>query len=245
MKLGLQLYSLRNVIEKDVPAALEKVADIGFKTVEFAGYYGIEAREMKKLLDGCGLKAVSTHIGMKDIGEGLEKQIEYNLEVGNRTLIVAWSDMKSTEACKAISEQINAAVKTCEKYGVALGYHNHAHEFAPIGQGRRMIDLFAEETAESLKFEFDVYWAAFAGADPAEYVKKYAGRQTHMHLKEMAEDPRRNVELGDGVIDFKTLITEGKKAGVREFILEQEEYTMPPMESCRRSFEGAKKLGLL
>ena len=246
MELGLQLYSLRDVIGDDVDGTIRKVAEMGYKTVEFAGYYGKSAAEMKKLLDDCGLRAVSTHISLELITEHFDEQLEYNLAVGNRNLILPWGGMKNGDDCKRIGEILNVAAQKAAKYGAFVGYHNHAYEFEGVENGERFIDILARETDPSVTFEFDVYWVSFGGASPEEYIKKYADRQRVMHLKELSRDePKRNVEIGDGCIDFAGIIKLGKQVGVRDFIVEQEAYTMPQLDSCSRSFKGVEKLGVL
>lgn len=246
MELGLQLYSLRGIVENDTARTLEQVAKMGYSKVEFAGYYGLKADEMAKMLAANGLRAVSTHVSTKAIEENLDQEIEYNLAVGNHDLVVAYSGIQNAEDTKKLAELLSKSAAKCAEYDMHIGYHNHNHEFERTDGGVKLIDLLAEYSDKSVQFEFDVYWVSFAGSDPMEYLKKYAGRQRLMHLKELSKDePKRNVEIGDGKIDFASLITEGKKLGILNFIVEQEAYTMPQLESCARSLEGIKKLGLL
>jgi len=247
MGFGIQLFSLRDVIKEDVAGTLKKVGQMGYSEVEFAGYYGLKPAEMKKLLDDSGLKAVSTHIGKEAISERLDAEIEYNLAVGSTNIVLASGGMETADDVKAIAEILSKAAEKGAKSGVTIGYHNHAYEFERTVNGKRFIDLLAEESDKRVTFEFDVYWVAFAGVDPLEYVKKYAGREVLMHMKELGivNGEKKNVEVGDGTIDFKSLITTGKQIGIKHFIVEQEGYTMPVIESCARSAQGVKKLGLL
>ena len=246
MNLGIQLYSLRDIVNDDPAGLLRRVARMGYREVEFAGYYGLPSGEMKKLLDDTGLTAVSTHIGYEALTERLKQEIEYNLAVGVHDIVLAWSPMENPEDVRRIADGVGKAAQIAAPYGVRIGYHNHGHEFSRTENGERYIDLFARSTDPAVQLEFDVYWVTYGGADPLEYVRKYVGRQSLMHLKEMAADePMRNVEIGDGKIDFKSLITLGKSVGVKHFIVEQEAYTMPVVDSCTRSFQGIEKLGVL
>lgn len=247
MGFGIQLYSLREIIAKDVAGTLKKVAKMGYTEVEFAGYYDLKAAEMKKILDDSGLTAVSAHVGPDGVGENLDAEIEYNLAVGSKNIVLASGGMETADDVKRIAELLSDAAEKGAKYGVTIGYHNHDYEFTRRAGNKRFVDLLAEETDKKVTFEFDVYWVTFAGADPMEYVKKYAGREVLMHLKELAvvDGEKKNVELGDGVIDFKSLITTGKQIGIKHFIVEQEGYTMPVLDSCARSARGILKLGVL
>ena len=246
MGFGIQLYSLRDVIKDDVAGTFKKVGQMGYTEVEFAGYYGLKPAEMNKLLDDSGLKAVSTHVGVDGVGKNLDAEIEYNLAVGNTNIVLAGGGMETAEDVKKIAELLSNAAEKGAKNGLKVGYHNHAYEFERTAGDKRFIDLLAEESDPRVTFEFDVYWVKFAGVDPMEYVKKYAGREVLMHLKELAvvNGEKKNVELGDGIIDFKSLITTGKQIGIKHFIVEQEGYTMPVLDSCARSAQGLIKLGL-
>lgn len=246
MGFGIQLYSLRDVIKEDVAGTLKKVGKMGYTEVEFAGYYDLKAAEMKKILDDSGLKAVSAHVGVDGVGKDLDAQIEYNLAIGSKNIVLASGGMQTADDVKKIAELLSNAAEKGAKSGVTIGYHNHDYEFTRMAGNKRFIDLLAEETDKKVTFEFDVYWVTFAGADPMDYVKKYAGREVLMHLKELAiiNGEKKNVELGDGIIDFKSLITTGKQIGIKHFIVEQEGYTMPVLDSCARSAQGLLKLGL-
>lgn len=246
MNLALQLYSLREVFPADVAGTMKKVAEMGYKEVEFAGYYGLGSAEMKKLLDDCGLKAVSTHVGTDAIRNRLKEEIEFNLAVGNKNIVLASTPMENPEQVKQAAELLSQAAETAAGYGVTIGYHNHGYEFERTENGVRYIDLLAKYSSQKVNFQFDVYWVTYGGADPMEYVAKYAGRECLMHLKELAKDePKRNVEIGSGKIDFASLIQLGKKIGIEHFIVEQEAYTLPALESCKASFEGVRRLGVL
>ena len=241
-EVGLQLYSLREETEKDFCATVEKVAKMGYTGVEFAGYGGLKPAALAQLLKDNGLAAYGTHFGaLPKTDAELDAQIEMNLALGNPYLVCPWHDMKTRDDALRLAEIMNETAAKLKPHGLRLGYHNHAHEFAKDGDDTLM-DVLMENTEKEIFAEFDVFWVAYAGYDPVEYIRKYAGRQPLMHLKELAADRRANVELGTGILDFAAIIRAGREAGVEHFIIEQEEYTLPPLESCKASLDAVLKL---
>ena len=217
--LSIQLYSLRS--DKDFEGSFEKLAKIGYTGVEFAGYHNLDAQEMKKLLDNNGLKAVGTHIGVDKMLNEPEKEIEYNLAVGNKNLIVPYCPIKSKDDTLKLAEDFNKFGEICKKYGAVFGYHNHAHEFA-LDNGEYLFDILMDNTSPDLvKAEIDVFWVAYAGLDVLETLKKYKSRLPLIHLKELENmETRANVSLGKGIIDFKAIKEQYSDA---TFIVEQEQ----------------------
>ena len=241
-EVGLQLYSLREETEKDFCATVEKVAKMGYTGVEFAGYGGLKPAALAQLLKDNGLAAYGTHFGaLPKTDAELDAQIEMNLALGNSYLVCPWHDMKTRDDALRLAEIMNETATKLKPHGLRLGYHNHAHEFAKDGDNTLM-DVLMENTEKEIFAEFDVFWVAYAGYDPVEYIRKYAGRQPLMHLKELAADRRANVELGTGVLDFAAIIRAGQQAGTEHFIIEQEEYTLPPLESCKASLDAVLRL---
>lgn len=245
MGISLQLYSMRDI--KEAPEKLLKqVADMGYTGVEMAGYYDLKSGELKKLLDDNGLAAVGTHLGADPLRNHLEQEMDFNLGIGNHRLVCAGYKMDSFDDVKRAAELFSEAAEKAKKLGVKIGYHNHAYEFEIQSDGRRYIDVLKQETSPDVFFEFDVYWVSFADADPLATIKANQGCVELMHLKELSADlPKRNVEIGSGKLDFATIIKAGQACGTKEFIVEQEAYTMPVAESCQASFLALKKLNLI
>lgn len=240
--VGLQVYSMRDVLQDDYKKKIETIAQMGYKGVEFAGYAGLKPAEMARLLKDNGLEAYGTHFGqLPKTDAELDAEIEMNLAVGNKYLVCPWHDMKTRDDALRLAEIMNQTVEKLSKAGMRLGYHNHAHEFAVDG-GETLMDTLLKNTDEAIFAEFDVFWVAYAGYDPVEYIRKYAGRQPLMHLKELAADRKANVELGTGVLDFAAIIQAGQAAGTEHFIIEQEEYTLPVIDSCKASLDAVLKL---
>lgn len=231
-KLGLQLYSLREETERDFCGTVEKVAGMGYTGVEFAGYGGLKPAEMAKLLKDNNLEAYSTHFGaLPKTDAELDAEIEMALACGYRHLVCPGHSMKTHDDALRFAEILNQTAEKLRPHGLQIGYHNHAHEFVVDG-GEILMETVLKNTERDVFAEFDVFWIAYAGYDPIRFINRYAGRQPLMHLKELGPDRKANVECGSGVLDFPAIITAGKNAGVQHFIVEQEQYTLPPLESC-------------
>lgn len=240
--VGLQLYSLREETKADFAGTVRKVAQMGYKGVEFAGYGGLTPNEMAKLLKECGLEAWGSHIGAlpKD-DKALEAEIEMNLAVGSRYLVCPYAAMKTRDDALRLADVMNETAMKLRKVGLRLGYHNHAHEFVQDG-GEYLLDTLLTHVEEDIFLEADVFWVAYAGEDPMKYIAKYPRRQPLIHLKELGADGKSNVEAGTGVLDFAGIVRKAYDMGVEHFIVEQEEYTMPPLESCKASLDALLRL---
>lgn len=225
---SLQLYSLRDI--PDLRQRIRIAAEAGYTGVEFADYGGIPADEMKALLAGHGLRGAGSHISAELLKTDLDGCIRYCTQAGITSAACPWLDLKTVQdALEAAAFLENCAARFAEA-GIPFAYHNHHHEFA-APEGRYLLEILMEHT-QRLGFELDVYWAAYAGVDPAAFIRKHAGRFPLLHFKEMGKE-RKNVELGSGVLDFAELAALGIQQGTKEIIVEQEEYTMPPEDSVR------------
>jgi len=246
MNISVQLYTLREETERSFAGTLEAVAKIGYKGVEFAGYGGIAAKEMKKYLDGFGLKAAGSHVGLDLLTRNLDEVIEYNLEIGNKYIICPWNGYKEKEDYIKTAELFNEIGRKCKENGLAFGYHNHSHEFETF-DGEYGLDIIYKKTDPRLVIaEIDTYWAYYAGVNPVDYIRKYNGRCPLIHLKDMeAGEGRDFAEVGSGIIDIKSIIQAGKDAGCEWFIVEQDVCKRPALESVKISFENLKKMNII
>lgn len=241
-QFSIQLYSVRDVTEKDFVGTLKQLANMGYLGVEFAGFGGISAKDMKSCLDSFGLKAVASHVGFDELkGDNLKRQIEYHNIIGAEYIVCPWYKAASIDEVNVLSEVLNTAGEICKSYGIKVGYHNHAHEFEKH-EGRFYLDHIMDRTqADLVKLELDVYWAEYAGVDCFEYLRKHSDRTELLHLKQIGEN-KKNVDLPDGSIDMKRLIEQGLGLGVKHFIVEQEEYKHSSLESARVNIEYLLKL---
>ncbi len=243
--IGIQLYSLREETEKDFVGTLEKVAEIGFEGVEFAGYADIDAPTMKGHLDRLGLKPVSSHVPLEKLESDLEGEIAYAKSLGMKHIVCPWATFENKmEDVDALADTLTKAGKRCQEEGITLSYHNHDHEFVKIDD-KYILDLLFEKTTEdNLKAELDLCWVSRGGVDVVEYVQKYSGRCPLLHAKDYVVEPKfRQVEVGTGLVNLKGVQQVAKDVGVQWIIVEQEEYTMDPFESIKISLGNLKKLG--
>jgi sugar phosphate isomerase/epimerase len=242
--VALQLYTVRDESARDFAGALRRVAQIGYTAVEFAGYGGLAADEVQALLHETGLRAASTHVGLAALDADLDHQIDYCLAIGCQYLVLPWLEpgRRGADAMRALAPRLNEFGRRCRERGVVFGYHNHEFEFAR-SDGRYLLDRLLDATDPALVvLELDVYWAAYAGADPAAYLRQRAGRVPLVHLKAMAPN-RSFVEVGDGTLDLPGIFAAAEDGGVRWYIVEHDRPSMPSLESARRSLQNLRGMG--
>jgi sugar phosphate isomerase/epimerase len=228
--LGLQLWSVRHLLEKDLPGTLKQIKAWGIDDVESAGFYERSAAEFASELEKAGLGCPSMHIGWDALDQDLDGVIADAEVVGATTIIqpslphatrgsaTREEMLRAAEAFARWSERIRAA-------GKRFGYHIHGQEFGPATEGT-LFDTFAEEVGPDVGFELDVFWAVSGGADPLELMRRYAGRIWYTHLKDMSKEDLEgedaNVVLGTGRIDVAGIVKAGPSAGVEIHVLEDE-----------------------
>ena len=233
-RVAIQLYSIRDLMEKDVFSTLEAVKAAGYSGVEFAGFFDTPAAAMRKKLDELSLSVAGTHTGIQLLSDDqIDSTIAYNLEIGNHTIVIPGLPVEMTEsydACLRTCEQFNKIADKLEKNGLQLYYHNHYREFETFN-GKYMLDIFMENTPK-LGMELDCYWIIYAGVDALPYLKKYGKRCDLLHIKDMLPDADKTcTEVGNGIIDYSAIIQQGKANDTKWFILEQEAFAMPELES--------------
>ena len=244
--IGLQLYTVRNQMEKDFDDTLAKVASTGFKEVEFAGYYNRTPQQVKSVLSANGLTSPSAHVSLKALSDDWQKTIETAAAIGHRYLICAYlvpEERKSLDDYKRHADTFNRAGEACKKAGIQFGYHNHDFEF-PALDGSVPFDLLLQKTDPKLvKIELDLYWIIKAKQDPLKYFAAHPGRFPLLHVKDMDNTPKQFfTEVGRGVIDFKPIFAQSGKAGVKHYFVEQDQCPGSPLDSIKVSFEYLSKL---
>jgi sugar phosphate isomerase/epimerase len=237
-KIGLQLYTLRDMMKRSVPRTLEAVAKAGYKEVEFAGYFNVTSRQIRQLLDANGLTSPSAHVQMTDLGPSWEVMLEDANIVGQKYLTVAWIDAsdRTLDGYKRIADRLNEAGIKAIGEGVQLAFHNHAYGFDPIA-GQIPYEILLRQTdPRYLVMEADVFWMRQAKQDPLSWFARYPGRFHMLHLKDMGPPPKnRMLDVGKGVIDWRTLLSRSKAAGVRHYFVEHDEPS-DPIASIRSSY---------
>jgi len=245
-KIGVQLYTVRGEMAKDFEGSLQKVAGIGYKEVEFAGYYNKTPNEVKAILDRHGLSAPAAHAPLTDIQTKLDATIESAKAIGHRFLICPYLDAKDRRTLddyKRHAETFNRAGEACHKAGIQFGYHNHDFEFE-AKDGKLPFDVLLAETDKNLvKMELDLYWISKAGQNPLAYLEKYPDRFALFHVKEMDNTPKQGItEVGRGVIDFKTIFAKAPRGAIKHYFVEQDTTPGSPFDSIKVSFDYLKQL---
>ena len=257
-KVGLQLYTLRDVIAKDPDGILKKVADIGYKEVESFGYadgkfFGKTPKEFAAKLKELGLTTPSGHYatgkatkGNGTLTDGWERAVADAAEIGQKYMVCAYlspAERTKLDDYKQFADLFNKSAETCRASGIQFAYHNHDFEFKPM-EGQVPYDLLLKETDPKLvKMELDLYWAAFAGQDPVALFKKHPGRFPLWHVKDMAKTPKREfAEVGTGSINFQRIFNAKKTAGMTNYFVEQDVCKRPPLEAIAISYKNVQKL---
>lgn len=256
-KIGLQLYTLRNVLNNsNVAEVLEKIACIGYKELEIFGYtaankfWGLEPRPFKQLLLANGLSAPAAHISFENFLTGsneeeLKVACEAAKQVGNDFIVVAWLDEKFRQTgtdYNRIAEKLNKAGAIAKQYGLQLAYHNHDFEFTKLGKETSGYDIILGNTDKNLvHLELDLYWVTKAGKDPVQIFRENPGRFPMWHIKDMDKLTGDFKEVGQGIIDFKRLFDYKKIAGLQHIFIEQDEVKKDVFESIEESFAYVKK----
>ncbi|XEC92890.1 sugar phosphate isomerase/epimerase family protein [Paenibacillus tarimensis] len=249
MKIGLQLYTVRNNTQQDFAGTLREIAAMGYEGVEFAGYGGIAADEMKAILDGLNLQAIGSHISLERLNDDLEGEINYLKTIGAKYGIVpfvAEEDRKDAEAWQKIIDRLDTYGEQFRKQGLSFAYHNHAFEFEEkIGASFVFDSMYEQVSPDRLQVEMDLGWVQFAGQDPLGYIAKYKGRLPLLHLKDFrkgtVEQGIDTVELGRGDLDLPSIIAAAEQADVEWIIVEQDNCANPPIESVRTSRDWLKQ----
>jgi sugar phosphate isomerase/epimerase len=241
--VGVQLYSVRADCAKDLPGVLKALAAMGYTGVEFAGYYGRTAEELRKMLDDDGLKCYGTHVDLNALQpDNLEKTVAFAKTLGCKMIVVPWLPVEKRNSRAAILDTakfFDETAKRVARDGMLLGWHNENYEFKPV-EGETIWDTFWANAGKTVEMQFDTGNALSAGAQAAPYLMKYPRRVVSVHLKDYsAANP--NALLGEGDEHWNEVIPILKnKTATRWFIVEQESYGDPPLvcvEKCLRNFE--------
>ncbi len=244
--VGLELYSVRDSLQKDPEGTIRAVAKMGYQDVEFYAPYfewsEAQAKQMRKLLDDLGLRCYSTH-NDEDFfsAQKIDKARDLNKILGAKYLVQAWSDPKpGLDAWKQVADNLNAASEKLQSSGLNVGYHNHDAEWKPV-EGKRPIEIIASNTKPSVMLQLDVGTCLEAGADPVAWIKANPGRIRSIHCKDWSPDPNVGYKtlFGEGKADWKGIFHAAENGGGVEFyLIEQEGSRYPELETARRCLEA-------
>ena len=266
--VGYQLYSAREDVERDMGKVFGELKTFGYDGVEFAGFFGKSAEEIKQMLDENGLAAVSSHVPVQAIEQDMFGTIAYHQKLGCKYIAVPYLDAEHRPGAAGFPEMIRLIYRfgrLCREAGIQLLYHNHDFEFVNISDLYGLDFLYQAVDADILKTEIDVCWVKYAGVDPAAYLRKYAGRTPVVHLKDyvgvkgegtpygligQAKKADENVAFefrpfGHGSQNAKAVVEAGIEAGAEWFVVEQDLwYERTPMEAAKMSIDTLYDLGL-
>ena len=246
---GLQLYTVRDLFEKDPRGTLKQIAAMGYKQVEgyerAAGiFWGLTNIEFKNYMDELGMTFISSHC---EIEKDFEKKAEEAAAIGMKYLIYNWPfSQQPIDEYKKKAELFNKCGEVCKKVGIHFAYHNYESSFQLVN-GIYPHDLLMKETDPSLvDHQMDIYWVVSAGQDPETWLKKYPGRFRLSHIKDRVNGTTKKedtCDLGTGSIDFPSILKTAKENGMKYFIVEQEHYpNSTPMKSAEADAEYMRKL---
>jgi sugar phosphate isomerase/epimerase len=250
-RLGVQLYTVRDLLAKDFEGTLAKVAGAGYKEVEFAGYFDRKPQDVKTILDRIGLAAPSMHIDYGSLGaDKLPKIIEDSHTIGHQFIVNPWIDeqmRKEPDVWKRIAATFNRVGETTKKAGIQFAYHNHHFEFVPANGVRPIETILTECDPKLVKIEMDLCWTTVAGADPLTYFSRYPGRFPLVHVKGLKRVPAGDppvpfekaipeiTDVGNNdIINWKRIFAKSQQAGIQHYFVEHDA-PASPIESIEKS----------
>jgi sugar phosphate isomerase/epimerase len=241
-RVGLQLYTVRDAMAKDVPGTLARVAQIGYKEVEFAGYFGKTPHEIHELLEKYHLTAPSSHVSYPDGGDGWKKAVAEAKEVGHQYVTVPWTPeekRQGPDAWKRVADDFNQAAKVAHASGLRFAYHNHDYELVKSGDVLPFDALLQYTDPKLVEFEMDLYWMVHGGADPLTYFQRFPGRFTMVHVKDAMPAPALTMtDVGKGTIDFKKIFAWDAAHGahIKHYFVEHDQ-PADPFASIETSYK--------
>jgi sugar phosphate isomerase/epimerase len=226
-RIGVQLYTVRDAVQRDFEGTLARVAAVGYQEVEFAGYAGRTAAQVRDALRRAGLSAPSAHVPLAALGQGWNRVLDDAHTIGHRYLVMPWLDEKdrpNLDAYRRIADRLNRAGEMASRAGLRLGYHNHAFEFTEV-ENRLPYDVLLEATDPAhVLLELDLYWITKGGQDPLAYFADWPGRFRLVHVKDSAGPPEhRMADVGSGTIEWARIFAHRKQAGIEHFFVERDD----------------------
>jgi sugar phosphate isomerase/epimerase len=243
-RIGLQLYTVRDKMKTDVEGTLAAVAAVGYKEVEFAGYFDKSPADIRAMLDRHGLTSPAVHVGSIS-PDAWRTSLDAAKAIGHNYIVVPWipaERRQNLDGYKRVAEDFNRVAALARDAGVQFAYHNHDFEFVPT-EGRIPLDVLLENTDPKLvQLEMDLYWITKGGQDPLKYFERWPGRVPLVHVKDSQGAPEhRMVEVGAGKIDFKRIFARSAQAGIRHYFVEHDE-PADPLASIKASYDYLKRL---
>jgi sugar phosphate isomerase/epimerase len=244
VKIGLQLYTLRDMMAVSLPATLKLVAAVGYKELEFAGYFDHKSSEIRTILQNEGLTAPSAHIPLTAFDSSVNAVIDHALEVGHKYIVIPYltEEQRGTgiDVYKKLAERCNGIGEKCNKAGLKLAYHHHEFEFE-VRDGQVPYDVLLNETDKNLMaMEMDLFWMAKAKQDPLAYFKQHPGRFKLWHVKDM-DQAGNFADVGTGTINFAPIFAQAKLSGVEHKFVERDR-TDDKLKTIQQGYKAVSQL---
>jgi len=236
-------------MENDFIGSLRKVKDAGYDSVEFAGYGGYSASDLKRELDQIGLDPYSSHVGWQQLQDNLDEVVSYSKALGLKWVVCPGYPISSAEDCRNLALLLNRAAKALQPEGIQVAYHNHSHEFVQF-DGKFALDIMLEHADPGMVFaELDLCWVQYANVDPVAYLDQLGNQAGPIHCKDINENYAElagediNVEVGNGMIDFAKIFEVARINQILErgLIVEQEAFTRDPFKSIKISCQNIRQ----
>jgi sugar phosphate isomerase/epimerase len=268
LPLGLQLYSVREMLPTDYEGTLKQIAALGYRQVEAAGFYNHSASQVRKSMQNAGLQCVSAHYSYNDLHAKFDEVLAFNKELGVGTIICSspgfknparlknlkhgdWANAFTLEDWRWNAEQFNKFGEKVHAAGMKFGYHNHTMEFQKQDGVVPYIELIRLTDPSMVTMEMDCGWVVVGGGNPIELLQRYPTRISMLHVKDFkvtgkpmsVTNPPPSAELGQGSIDYRPILQAAAKTGhIRHCFVEQEQFDMPPMQALKVDAEYMRKL---
>ncbi len=244
--VAVQLYTLRDMTAHDMAGALRAVAEIGFNTIETAGYGNLSFEEMLSALQENNLQVSSVLANLSELQGDLQRVIDETKLLGTRYVSCPYltEEWRSREGYLAIAAELNEIGRRLHAEGLQLCYHNHAFEFEQYDGQSGLEIIYENSDPQFLQAEIDTYWVQHAGLDPAAYIASHKGRVPLLHIKDMANDGQKSfAEIGAGILDWGRIFEAAEESGVTAYVIEQDICAGDPLDSLRISYENLKRFG--
>lgn len=245
--IALQLYSVRNDAAQDLMGVLEKVAEMGYDGVEFAGYYGHSPEAIRAKLDALGLKAEGTHTGLDALEPGrFDETVALHKTIGAEYVIIPWMPKEkrnSVPAIEATCNDLTALTEKLESVGLRLGFHAHGDDMEPLENGETPYHLLGKGTPDSFIMQYDTANGMSGGADPVQPIRDFPGRNVSLHLKGYSRTTGHGALIGEDDIPWKEVFEAAENGGgVVWYVVEHEDESIPPLEAVKVCLDNVKKL---
>jgi sugar phosphate isomerase/epimerase len=246
--IAAQMYTVREAAAQNLPGALERIAELGYTAVELAGLFGWEPGDLARTLNDLGLSCISAHVSLAELKNNLAGEIETYLELGAAFIVCPWlpAELRQDETSYyTLASDLNLIGERCRDHELRLCYHHHEFELTRYHKKYALDILLENSDPANLQLEADTYWLKYGGEDPADYIRRWAGRVPLIHLKDMtATRPPTYAEVGTGLLNWAGIFEAAYLGQAEYYIVEQDICPGDPFDSLKLSLENLRQLGV-